>query len=201
MLTIAMAGGVTLLAAMFAYRIGRIRGRGAERVAVDRLLHDTVLPTLDALALGAPPDAARAQAVELRGRLREQVRPQALGHELATVLNELSRKGLRAHLVIADPGTGLPARRRVALRDATREALRNIVRHAGTNQAEVRVERLGAGIAVTTRDRGIGFDQTRRRPGFGITESIVARMVEVDGWAEVVSQPGWGTRVRLWVPR
>ncbi|HEU5472594.1 MAG TPA: ATP-binding protein [Actinophytocola sp.] len=187
--------------ALFGYRIGRNRGRAAERAALDRMLHDTVLPTLDALALGAPPEAARARGTELRRRLAEPRPPRTLGEELTAVLDDLAGAGLRARLVLADPGFGLSPRRRAALREATGEALRNTLRHAGTNRAEVRVERSGAGIAVTATDRGTGFDPARCHPGFGITESIVARLAEVGGRTEVTSRPGHGTRVRLWVPR
>jgi signal transduction histidine kinase len=198
MVRIALAAVSVLL---LAYLAGRRRGRAAERVAVNRYLHDSVLPTLDALALGAPPDAARAQAAELRRGMGGPVAPRPLAAELAAVVADLARHGLRTHLELADDGVGLPARRRAALRDATREALRNTVKHAGTDRAEVRVERHGDGVAVITRDHGVGYDQSECDPGFGIAQSIVARMAEVGGHADVESRPGWGTRVRLWVPR
>jgi signal transduction histidine kinase len=53
---------------------------------------------------------------------------------------------------------------------------------------------------VTTRDHGTGFSPDARPSGFGIGESIKARLAEVGGTASVESAPGSGTRVTLWVP-
>nr|WP_225955541.1 ATP-binding protein [Kibdelosporangium phytohabitans] len=95
----------------------------------------------------------------------------------------------------------LPEARRKAVRDATREALRNTLKHAQATQATVRMEERDGGIVVTTRDHGVGFDMTEQPRGFGINESIVARLTQVGGYADIVSKPGGGTRVTLWVPR
>jgi len=193
--------GAVLLTAL-AYRAGLLRGRSAERAVVNRFLHDTVLPTLDAVALDARPETARAHAAELRRGLgRPAVRTGLLGAELAALVADVAREGLHARLELEDNGAGLAMRSREALRDATGEALRNTMRHARTDRAVVRVERRAGGVAVITSDHGIGFDQTTRRPGFGIAESIVARMAEVGGQVDIQSRPGWGTRVCLWVPR
>jgi signal transduction histidine kinase len=62
------------------------------------------------------------------------------------------------------------------------------------------VEERDGGIAVVARDQGEGFDVRERPPGFGITQSILARLAEVGGHGTVDSQPGRGTRVTMWVP-
>ena len=64
----------------------------------------------------------------------------------------------------------------------------------------VRVEEQEGGVAVITRDHGAGFSIDTRPAGFGISESITARLAEVGGTARVESAPGNGTRVTLWVP-
>jgi signal transduction histidine kinase len=53
---------------------------------------------------------------------------------------------------------------------------------------------------VTVRDHGCGFNPHSTSGGFGIPESVAARRVEVGGDAEIWSQPGRGTRVRVWGP-
>ncbi|MEV0697040.1 ATP-binding protein [Saccharopolyspora sp. NPDC050389] len=199
-----------------AHHTGYRRGRRRERAAMNRYLHDTVLPTLEALALAAPSDAAAAPArlAELRQAAKEQAalvrrdimaRPEA-GHarlesDLVALTADLARNRLRTELIRADVDDTLPAHRRTAMRDAVREALRNTQRHSGTDHAFVRVEERDRGIAVIVRDHGTGFDMAGKDAGFGIRESISARMAEVGGSARVESRPGWGTQVTLWVPQ
>ncbi|WP_020663708.1 sensor histidine kinase [Amycolatopsis benzoatilytica] len=192
-------------------------GRLAERARQHRMLHDTVLQTLEAIALGGPGDPdqrlvevqrlARAQAMELRQtietaaaqRAEEGSRP--LGEKLAALAAEMARDGLRAQLVIAElDDDTLSEVRQIAIRDAVREALRNTMKHAETDKVVVRVEERNGGIAVITRDHGTGFSPQDRPAGFGISESITARLAEVGGTSLVESSPGSGTRVTLWVP-
>ncbi|MGO9502292.1 MAG: ATP-binding protein [Streptosporangiaceae bacterium] len=44
------------------------------------------------------------------------------------------------------------------LADCAGEALRNVTRHAGTDEAEIRVRSEGDCVLVEIRDRGRGFD-------------------------------------------
>jgi signal transduction histidine kinase len=207
------------LGTRLAMGVGLRRGRDAELARSQRVVHDTVLQTLEAMALRPPkPPAdlagaveqldelrgiARAQALELRRRLTE--RPDGssagLGEDLAAVAAEMAREGLRARLVFSEVDDGsLPAARRMAVRDAVREAMRNTMKHAGTTEVVLRVEHRDQGVAVIARDHGTGFDEADRPPGFGISNSIMARLAEVGGTSTVESSPGRGTRVTLWVP-
>lgn len=192
-------------------------GRLAERAQQHRMLHDTVLQTLEAISLSGSGDAetrlaevqrlARAQAMELRHGIEHAAEEAALtgtrplGEKLAALAAEMARDGLRAQLVIAElDDETFSEVRQIAIRDAVREALRNTLKHAGTDQVVVRVEERDGGVAVITRDHGSGFSQDTRPPGFGISESINARLAEVGGTSLVESTPGSGTRVTLWVP-
>lgn len=204
--------------ARFALAIGIVRGVRSERRRTRRMVHDGVLQTLDALAIETPGDAAnaadrlselraavQAQAAELRRQITE---PELSGisrgvvAELADVAAEMTRHGLRTQLVAADfdEARELSRARRVALCDAVRESLRNTVKHAGADVVVLRVEERDGGIAVVARDHGTGFDVLQRPIGFGISQSIVARLAEVGGHGTVESQPGHGTRVTMWVP-
>ena len=80
------------------------------------------------------------------------------------------------------------------------EALRNVLKHSGVSDALVRVWDEPDGLTLVVRDFGVGFDPTAHRPGFGVSESIAARMAEVGGTAGVGSRVGNGTSVTLWVP-
>jgi signal transduction histidine kinase len=203
----------TRLALAYGIRNGRL----AERAQQHRMLHDTVLQTLEAISLSTGGDAekqltevrrlARAQAMELRHSIESaageaaEVGTRPLGEKLAALAAEMARDGLRAQLVIAElDDETFSEVRQLAIRDAVREALRNTLKHAGTDQVVVRVEERDGGVAVITRDHGTGFSIDSRPPGFGISESINARLTEVGGTALVESTPGSGTRVTLWVP-
>jgi signal transduction histidine kinase len=218
--------GLTMvgLGTRLALGVGIRRGREWENARNRRALHDTVLQTLEAMALPLPssgPDAetaealaaqlaelrgiARAQAMELRRGLDQPVDTAesgaGLGEDLAGLAAEMAREGLRARLVFSDvDGAELSDVRRLAVRDAVREALRNTMKHAGTDEVVLRVEQRDGGIAVIARDHGEGFDEAERPPGFGISNSISARLAEVGGSSIIESRPGNGTRVTLWVP-
>jgi signal transduction histidine kinase len=208
-----LTGLGTRLALAYGIRSGRL----AERARQHRMLHDTVLQTLEAMALSGAGDAeerlvevqrlARAQAMEIRHTIesaaseRAEAGARPLGEKLAGLAAEMARDGLRAQLVIAElDDDTLSEVRQIAIRDAVREALRNTVKHSGTDRVVVRVEERDGGIAVITRDHGTGFSPGERPAGFGISESITARLAEVGGSALVESSPGHGTRVTLWVP-
>jgi hypothetical protein len=87
-----------------------------------------------------------------------------------------------------------------ALRDAAREALQNVLKHADVTAANVAAEWADPGIEVVVWDRGRGFDTDRSPKGFGLAHSIRDRMTDVRGRAVIESHPGAGTRVALWGP-
>lgn len=82
---------------------------------------------------------------------------------------------------------------------AATEALRNVRRHAGTDEARIRVRSSRAGVVVSVVDHGCGLPPEARW-GVGIAQSMVGRMAEVGGAATV--RPGRrGTVVELsWSP-
>src|SRR5205807_2003030 len=85
-----------------------------------------------------------------------------------------------------------------ALCGSVREALTNVARHSGTDRATVCAERDGDLVAVRIVDDGVGFAPDSVPVGrFGLSGSIVERMANVGGRAEVISHPGRGTTVRI----
>ncbi|MGW0431700.1 sensor histidine kinase [Micromonospora sp. NPDC003197] len=191
-------------------------GRDAERARMLRALHDTVLQTLEAIALQSAADETepRVALAELRGAARVQAgrlrRMLAEGGAtddttffgaLAELSEEFAVQGLRVELAVATgAGNGLPRAGRAALLAAVREALGNVAKHARVNDAVVRVVEDHGGLVVVVRDHGRGFDVTNYRRGYGLRESITARLRDVDGEGTVESWPGRGTRVTLRMP-
>ncbi|WP_209441378.1 ATP-binding protein [Amycolatopsis vancoresmycina] len=199
----------------FALGLGEQRGRAAERERHRRDVHDTVLQVMESLALPAPGDTldprgsldqvrrtARAHALRLRLSLDGDApaEPGGLEHRLGALAVEMTAEGLRVDLVVLAKPTDVPEAVVNALHDATREALRNTLKHARTAKAVVCLEAREGTVTVSVRDHGTGFDLGARRAGFGIENSIHARLAEIDGAARIDSAPGQGTRVVLTAP-
>ena len=136
-----------------------ILSRNVERREHERLLHDTVLNTLTALARVSPADAldggrgagtvsrARQDVALIEAALSD---PDPDGSAAADgdlirgvrgVADAMSARGLRVHVEVADGVPAVPAPVVVALSNATREALSNVAAHAGTADAWVEVSR------------------------------------------------------------
>jgi len=86
-----------------------------------------------------------------------------------------------------------------------KEAVTNIVRHAGADCARIRVEYPDGGIRVTIQDNGIGFRLQEARPtsdgrGLGLV-GCAQRLARVGGMFDIRSAPNRGTLVILEAPR
>jgi signal transduction histidine kinase len=180
-----------------------------------RTMHDSVLQSLEALLLDAGRNdlPARQRLDRLRAGVRRQtsdirvvlrhdqhVPGAGLTGPLQALVEEFMGRGLRVRLVTAELEADPPVPVAQALVGATHEALANVAKHAGVQQAVVRVASTDGGVEVTVRDHGCGFDPDRPAGGFGIAQSIVGRMRDVGGRATVWSAPERGTRVTLWGP-
>jgi signal transduction histidine kinase len=195
--------------------------RNIERREHERLLHDTILNTLTAVARGS--GGAEAEVVARCRRdvalmeaalggaedlAMDAVRPSDdLLSEVRGVVADMRARGLTVHLD-ADDGTGaaVPAQVITAMANAAREALTNVAAHAGTREAWVSVRLLVADgeatdpvrLRIAVRDRGAGFDLARvDQSRLGLRRSITERAAECGGQASVWSKPGLGTEVSL----
>lgn len=160
-----------------------------------RLLHDTVASTLLMVGTGTALSPARL-AAQARRDLRvftetSQTPPPpadlvAALHDHAThTTTPVSYAGVTAMWVNGATAATIAA--------AAREALTNVDRHSGATAVTITV--LPGRIQIT--DDGCGFDLTRPTRGHGIADSIVARMQQLGGVAEITTQIGQGTTVEL----
>ncbi len=78
-----------------------------------------------------------------------------------------------------------------------REALANVVKHAGASKAWVHVEARSQRVVVEIRDDGSGFDPAARHPGHFGLESMHSRAAELGGVLTISSAPRAGTIVRV----
>jgi signal transduction histidine kinase len=197
------AGAVRLaVARAAAVEQGRRLAQARERGTQLRLLHDSALQTLEAVAGGRYHDRAalseRASAeARLLARALEGRGPSArLELLLAAVAEQQRARGLQVELDAADLPP-LPDEVGEALAAACHEALTNVAKHAGVTTARVQVRAQAGGIMLMVEDGGAGFEPHTMGRGFGMAESVHGRMREVGGLAEVRSRPGVGTRVLL----
>jgi signal transduction histidine kinase len=185
-------------------RAAEERARRDERERLYRMLHDTVLPTLTAIARGTMNNGRlRARCAADARLIRAMIAtdpggPANLPAELAEVMRAQLALGLRVHGQFGAVPEELPAEVVAALGGACREALNNVHKHAGTDEAWVTATEDSGAITVTVVDRGRGIPAGHA--GFGLSRSIAARMVEVGGVSRIDSNTGEGTCVELTWP-
>jgi signal transduction histidine kinase/phage shock protein PspC (stress-responsive transcriptional regulator) len=215
---IAAALGVAALAVVVGPWVYRLAGdlsaereervRSQERADVAAHLHDSVLQTLALIQKSADDGAtvarlARAQERDLRAWLfaGETTGADTLAGALREVAAEVEdAHGVEIDLVaVGDCPLLEPLRPVVA---ATREALTNAAKHAGTGRVDVYAEVGPDVVEVFVRDRGTGFDlDAVPADRQGVRGSILDRMTRHGGRAEIRTAPGGGTEVRLHLPR
>jgi signal transduction histidine kinase len=185
------------------------RARFAERTRLYRMLHDNVLPTLTAVARGTVSDdrlraRCAADADLIRDLISADARadpapPAGLPAELTGVIRDQRALGLRVHARFGSVPEELPAAVIAALAGACREALNNVIKHAGTGEAWLTAIGIAGAVTVTVVDRGRGMPAVRA--GSGLRQSIGARMAAAGGKSTVDSEAGEGTCVELSWPR
>jgi signal transduction histidine kinase len=198
-----------------------VLARNIERREHERLLHDTVLNTLTALARVGADDPAgavsrcRQDVALIEDALGDQDNPAAgprrepgdLATAVRAVVADMRGRGLSVHVDIdGEEVSVVPGRVTAAIANATREALSNVAAHAGTGEAWVEVRQATSAadadvpcrLEVTVRDQGAGFDLDRvDRTRLGLRRSIAERTADCGGQAAVWSAPGQGAVVRM----
>jgi signal transduction histidine kinase len=184
------------------------RVRTQERADVAAHLHDSVLQTLALIQKNSGDGTtvarlARAQERDLRAWLYagEATDERTVASALRGLAADIEdAHGVSVEVVsVGDCGLSESLRPVVA---ATREAVTNAAKHAGTGQIDVYAEVTAAAVDVFVRDRGRGFDpEATPADRHGVRHSIVDRMARHGGSGTVRSTPGEGTEVHLHLPR
>lgn len=188
--------------------------RSIARSRAARVVHDTVLSDLAVLATSEPGPLPPGLATRLTATLELLASPDwgadpgstpAAGPSgpVADALDRAAAAGLRVQvdgevgaLRCLDPAV------RQALGGAVDQCLTNILRHAGTDVAELTVLAESDGLSVMITDGGTGFDLEHvGRDRLGLASSVQARIEEAGGSVRVFARPGVGTTVLLTVPR
>ena len=97
--------------------------------------------------------------------------------------------------------TRLDPPRQVAVALAVKQCLVNVLKHSGTNVAEVVVYGSGDEVSVMIIDGGKGFSEPETSVDrLGLRQSVRKRIESVDGTVQVWSTPGTGTSVLMRLP-
>ena len=89
---------------------------------------------------------------------------------------------------------GSEVRHHIAL--AVKEALHNVLRHAGPSEVFFSLAFDGEEITITIRDTGVGFDLASDERGHGL-DNLAGRFKEIGGSCKITSSPGAGTCIVL----
>src|SRR5690606_20144057 len=106
------------------------------------------------------------------------------------------RTGLSCRLEVSGEPPSLTPEVRLSLYRIVQEALHNVVRHAGADEAVVQLETTDELIRLTVRDNGAGFDpaQAVQPTSLGLL-SMRERAESIGATFTIVSKPGGGTAI------
>lgn len=186
-----------------------------ERVQVDSIVHDSVLTTfLSAARAESPQEKQLAAAMATNAMRHLEEAALATPDDGSTVrFRQVAERIVGAARGMAVPFTVrvrsldtriVPSPQAEALYSAAVQAMINSMQHAGGPEVRrwLRVSGVqGGAIEIEVGDAGTGFD-LEQVPGerLGVRRSIVERMANAGGRADVRSAPGRGTVVHLHWP-
>lgn len=191
-----------------------------DRARIARDMHDDLGTRVTVLnlaasflrrAIGGDPDKARQQVVRLESAARDLVHAMdglvwavnpandTLDHlatHLSAVAQEIFRdSAVRLRIAIPDdlPAVSLRSDFRHHFALGIKEALHNVLKHAGPCDVEFRLAAEEGALVAEIADTGTGFDPASPREGNGL-HNLAARFEELGGTCVIESAPGKGTR-------
>jgi PAS domain S-box-containing protein len=158
-------------------------------------------------AIAAQIDQMLMEAIQKSRSLSHELSPTVLHHDdfvetLRWLANEVQAKhGLLVHVRAAGEVRTQSEPLKGFLYRAAQELLFNVVKHAGVNEAHIRIRRRDGHICLVVSDGGRGFDpqQVRKTAGCGLL-SIQERIELLGGRMKIKSAPGRGSRFSIVVP-
>jgi signal transduction histidine kinase len=152
-------------------------------------------------ALSAIGDLTRSAQSEMRALIFELGRDpveDGLGAALAEHASRLAANdGFSVEVDVPNGHVRLSTHAETQLFGIGREALSNVVKHAGATRARVHVAAPRGRVLLEISDDGQGFDPAARHSGHFGLESMRSRANEIGGILTITSAPGAGTVVRV----
>ena len=182
----------------------------AKQGNVARILRGASDVTEDVVAELREAQEWTSDAIRVTRSLAVDLNPPVLRqHGLARALSWLASQteqmhGLQVELTANYEGDRLPWEVRLVAYQLVRELLFNVVKHADTDRAWVRVSDEAEHVAVEVDDAGAGFAVSEIGAGVGGgglgLASVRERIHYLGGDLELESHPGRGTSVRMRIP-
>lgn len=199
-----------------------------ERTRIARDLHDGIAQSLAFLRmrvdlwedwLDQEPARLAEEFVSVKATLRRQIeelrraifalRPMELSQlgfvaALRRYVSEFAeQQDWELDLELSDLPSDIPHVLELAAFRFTQEALNNAAKHAGARQVGVTIKAIDGGLQILVRDDGVGFDPGAQseQPGARLgLRQMRERAAALDGRVTILSRPGEGTEVRIWLP-
>ena len=203
-----------------------INAEEKERSRVASELHDDFSQRLAILALGLEnvDEATPASLDHVHKQLHELARSTSeLGSDLHTLSHRLHsstleslglvpavdalcreftcKQGIRVHFSSYEIPRSISPDAALCIFRIVQEALRNLKKYSGAEEAEVDLRMTGGRLEISVRDEGRGFSLSDlgQNGGIGI-RSMEQRARLLGGTFEIHSEPGKGTTLEAWVP-
>jgi signal transduction histidine kinase len=197
-----------------------------ERQRLARDLHDTVTQSLYSIGMAAQaslrllnqePNSKLLQPLQhihtLTQTALSEIRKQIHGLHPTSLTNQSLGDALKQYcaslsqqydLVITfeiDPELGLSIYQRENLYSIAKEALWNVIKHAGDPRVKIVLRKEAEQIVLLIIDQGTGFalSNSKQSETIGL-RSMRERAELIGGSFELRSQPGWGTQIAVRVP-
>jgi two-component system, NarL family, sensor histidine kinase UhpB len=119
--------------------------------------------------------------------------------KLAIQVNELTGITVDVNISIELEETKMPMKLRKNIFLICKEAMHNVVKHAGASAAGISIEIVHNNIVIDIKDNGVGFDPDHQRNGNG-TQTMAQRARDCGGLCQVSSTPGEGTTISISIP-
>jgi PAS domain S-box-containing protein len=202
-----------------------IHAQEQERARIARELHDDLSQRLALLEISA--DRLRQQesefsseglrqmslivqaTSEIAGEIRNlshRLHPPALDtlglvHAVSGLCREFTQNGLRVQFIQHGVPDGMTADVETCIFRIIQESLRNIVKHARTNEATVELSGNDGFVDLLVYDAGVGFDTNavNHESGLGLV-SMRERLRPIGGAIHIESAPSLGTRIHVSAP-
>jgi signal transduction histidine kinase len=140
------------------------------------------------------------QAIEDLRNLARGIYPPLLADKgLVAALEAQARKGSIATSVEAENVSRYPQQVEAAVYFCALEALNNVAKYSGADNAEVRLAQTNGDLTFEVSDDGAGFDSTKTSYGTGL-RGMADRVEAIGGVLEIRSAPGEGTSVTGRIP-
>jgi signal transduction histidine kinase len=105
-----------------------------------------------------------------------------------------TRHGLDVQITLCDEPP-IPLKVKESLYRIAREALHNIIKHAGATRVTLRLDHADPFVTLEITDNGIGFNTNQDFPGHLGLQSMRERILNLGGEMHLTSTPGKGTQL------